>query len=333
MTAIASPPSGGTALSGLVDVLRSEWCKLRTVRSTVWTLSLAVVSNVVLAALAAVFLPARLSADEKASLDTVRVSLAGLHLSQIAFGVLGVLVITNEYGTGMIRATLAAVPRRRTVLAAKTLVFTASGFIVATLACLAAYFVFQAFLSDGSLRTNITDPGVLRAVFGGGLYLTVLGLLGLGLGAVLRSSAGAIATVFGLLLVPTILAGILPQTWQNRIAGYLPMNAGDAIYSLHPRRRQPRAVGRVRCLLPLRRDRTRDRSLLDRPPRRLTKPTPGGAVMSISTICKRCREPIIATDEDDLVAQVQAHARDHGGAHGTHIPTREHILARAHRES
>jgi ABC-2 type transport system permease protein len=233
MTPIATPPSQYSPLSGLVDVLRSEWCKLRSVRSTLWTSTFAVASNVVLAALAAIFLPSHLSTHEKATLDSIRVGLAGLHLSQIAFGVLGVLAITSEYGTGMIRATLAAVPRRRTLLAAKTLVFTASALVVGTLACLAAYFVFQAFLSGDSLRTHISDPGVLRAVLGGGLYLTVLGLLGLGLGAVLRSSAGAIATLFGLLFIPTILAGILPQLWQNRIAPYLPMNAGDTIYSLH----------------------------------------------------------------------------------------------------
>ncbi|MEO8750920.1 MAG: ABC transporter permease [Allobranchiibius sp.] len=232
MTAIAAPSGSGGQLMDLVDVMRSEWCKLRSVRSTVWTAVFAVAANIVVAALAAIFVPSHLSAHDKATLDSIRVSLAGLHLSQIAFGVLGVLVITSEYGTGMIRTTLAAVPRRRTLLAAKAIVLAASALIVGTLACVAAYFVFQASLSGDSLRTDISDPGVLRAVIGGGLYLTVLGLLGLGLGAVVRSSAGAIATLFGVLFIPTILAGILPQVWQNRIAGYLPMNAGDAIYSL-----------------------------------------------------------------------------------------------------
>jgi ABC-2 type transport system permease protein len=217
----------------LANVLRSEFRKLRSVRSSLWTLSFAVVANVVLAMLAAFFLPSHLSPHQKATLDSVRVSLAGLHLSQIAFGVLGVLAITSEYTTGMIRATLSAVPRRRLVLAAKAIVLGGVALIVGTAACLAAYFVFQVSLSSDDLRTSIGDPGVFRAVVGGGLYLTVLGLLGLGLGAVIRSSAGAIAALFGLLFVPTILAGILPQAWQNRIAPYLPMNAGDAIYSLH----------------------------------------------------------------------------------------------------
>ena len=237
MTATVAQDSPARPLSGFVDVLRSEWCKLRTVRSSFWTLAFAVASNVVLAALAAIILPSHLNAREKATLDSVRVSLAGLHLSQIAFGALGVLVITGEYGSGMIRASLAAVPRRRLLLAAKTLVFAVTALVVGIFACLAAYYVYQAALSDDRLRTGISDPGVLRAVLGGGLYLTVLGLVGLGMGAILRSSAGAIATLFGLLFVPNILVEILPQSWRNTIGPYLPMNAGNAIYSL--RREMP----------------------------------------------------------------------------------------------
>src|SRR5882762_7560568 len=133
-------------LSGLVDVLRSEYCKLASVRSTYWTLTAAVAANVVIAALAAVFLPSRLSTQQKASIDSIRLSLAGMHLSQIAFGALGVLVITSEYGTGMIRATLTAVPRRRLMLAAKAIVFAATALIIGIAASFAAYFVFRASL-------------------------------------------------------------------------------------------------------------------------------------------------------------------------------------------
>ncbi|MFC1417726.1 ABC transporter permease [Streptacidiphilus cavernicola] len=221
-------------LAGFADVLFSEFWKLRSVRSTRWTLVAAVAANVVLAALAAVFLPSRLSAQDMASVDPIRLSLAGLHLSQIAIGVLGVLTITSEYGTGMIRTTLTAVPRRRAMLAAKTLAFAATALLAGVVACFAAYFAFQAFVSRGPLVSSIGDPGIVRAVAGGGVYLAVLGLLGLGLGAVLRSSAGAIATLFGLLFVPVILLDLLPHTWRTTIGPYLPMNAGDAIYSLHP---------------------------------------------------------------------------------------------------
>src|SRR6266702_2549356 len=102
-------------------------------------------------------------------------------------------------------------------------------------ACLAAYLAFQAFLPAGdAMRTTLADPGVLRAVIGAGLYLTVLALLGFGLGAILRSSAGAVAVLFGVLFVPTLLTALLPSSWQDTLGPYLPMNAGDTIYSVRP---------------------------------------------------------------------------------------------------
>ena len=230
MAAIATPPTFSRPLSGFADILRSEFCKLGSVRSTFWSLLVAVVSNVALGAVGAVFIPGALSAPEKATVDVTRLSLAGLHLSQIALGVLGVLVITSEYGTGMIRATLSAVPQRRLLLAAKAIVFAVTALVVGIISSFAAWFVFQAFLSDNSLQSSIGDPGVLRAVTGGGLYLTVLGLLGLGLGAIIRASAGAIAALFGLLFVPPILLQLLPQSWQTTVGPYTPMEAGSQIF-------------------------------------------------------------------------------------------------------
>jgi ABC-2 type transport system permease protein len=220
-------------MSRFVDLLRSECCKLRSVRSTFWTLLAAVVSNVGLAALLAMLLPGRISARDLATVDPVQVSLAGIHLSQIAFAVLGVLVISSEYDTGMIRASLTAVPQRRSMLTAKVTVYTATSLAVGIMSSFAAYFVFQTFLSGDSLRSSIGDPGVLRAVIGGGLFLTVLGLLGLGLGATIRSSAGAIAAVFGLLFVPPFLVNVLPRSWNTTIGRYIPMQAGDQIYLTH----------------------------------------------------------------------------------------------------
>jgi ABC-2 type transport system permease protein len=150
-------------------------------------------------------------------------------------GLLGVLAVTSEYSSGMIRATLAAVPQRRLLLTAKALVFTAAAAATGIAACLAAYLVFQAFLPPGdAMRTTLAGPGVLRAVTGAGLYLTVLVLLGFGLGTVLRSSAGAVAVLFGVLFVPTLLVALLPSSWQDTIGRYLPMNAGDAIYTVRP---------------------------------------------------------------------------------------------------
>ena len=219
----------------LAGVLRSEARKLHTVRSTWWAMLAAAGATVVTAALLGAFLPGRLSAHQAATADSVRISLGGLHLSQVAIGLLGVLTITSEYGTGMIRATLAAVPQRRLMLAAKALVLAAATLTAGIAASFAAYAVFQAFLPAGdAMRTTLATPGVLRAVTGAGLYLGVLALLGFGLGAVFRSSAGAVAVLLGTLFVPTLLVMLLPQSWQDTIGPYLPMNAGDALYTVRP---------------------------------------------------------------------------------------------------
>jgi ABC-2 type transport system permease protein len=234
MAAIATPQTSYRPLSGFADILRSEVCKLRSVRSTFWTLALAAVFNIGFAALGAVFIPGALGAEEKATVDVTRLSLAGIHLSQVAVGVLGVLVITSEYSSGMIRATLSAVPRRRLLLVGKAIVFAVAALVVGVSSSFGAWFVFQAVLSDSALRSSIGDPGVLRAVTGGGLYLAVLGLLGLGLGAVIRASAGAIAALFGLLFVPPILLQLMPRSWQTTIGPYTPMEAGSQIFIVHP---------------------------------------------------------------------------------------------------
>jgi len=212
------------------NVIRSEFAKFFTIRSTYWMLLAAIVFNVGLAAALAIFIPGALSTQDMAAVDPTRLSLGGLHLSQIVFGVLGVLIITSEYGTGAIRTTLAAIPQRRRVLAAKAIVFATTTLILGISSSFAAFLAFQAFLPSDGLRTTLADPGVLRAVFGGGLYVTVLGLLGLGLGATIRSSAGAIAALLGLLFVPPLLTGLLPPTWQTTIRPYVPMEAGSQIF-------------------------------------------------------------------------------------------------------
>lgn len=240
MKARTISPRTYSPLMGFTDVLRSELCKLRTVRSTYWTLLAAVSFNIVLAALLAIFIPGQLNAQDKTTFDATRVSLGGIHLSQVAFGVLGVLVITSEYTSGMIRATFSAVPQRRLLLAAKLIVFTVTALIVALACTFAAYLVFEAFLADASLRSSLSDPGVLRAVIGGGLFLTAIGLLGLGIGAIIRASAGSIATLFGLIFVPQLLVQLLPASWKETIGPYVPMQAGSAIFSAQP---EPGALG------------------------------------------------------------------------------------------
>ena len=172
----------------------------------------------------------QLSLADKAEFEPIRFSLAGLQLAQLAIGVLGVLVITNEYTTGVIRATFAAVPQRRVVLAAKGIVFSLVTLLIGEIASFAAFFVGQAILSSKHLQAHLGDPGALRAVIGGGLYLMVIGLLALGLGSLVRHTSGAIATFFGLLLVLPGIVAALPQSWQDAIDKWLPVNAGEAIF-------------------------------------------------------------------------------------------------------
>jgi hypothetical protein len=256
-------------LTGFSDILRSELCKLRSVRSTYWTLVAAVVFSVGFAALEATFLPGRLSDHDKATLDAVRVSLGGSHLSQIAIGVLGVLVITSEYTTGMIRATVGAVPRRSLVLAAKAIVFAATGLVVGVAASFAAYFVFEGLLSGDDLRSSIGDPGVVRALIGGGLYLAVIGLLGLGLGAIIRASSGRSRAVRAAVRSPGPRRAA-PADVEDHCRSVCPHGSGQPDLFSTSRSRWPRTVGGLRCLLPLCRHRSDRWIRPHQPSRRLT---------------------------------------------------------------
>ena len=163
----------------------------------------------------------------------------------------------------------AGAPRRLFLLGFTPLFPPPTALTTGIAACFAAYFAFQAFLPSGdSMRTSLSDPGVLRAVTGGGLYLTLLGLFGLGLGAVIRSSAGAVATLFGVLFVPSLIKTLLPHSRQDTIGPNQPQQN-----DLHrpAANRHPRALGRVRRLQPLHGGRPRSRILPDQAPRRLAQ--------------------------------------------------------------
>ncbi|HZU73656.1 MAG TPA: ABC transporter permease [Acidimicrobiales bacterium] len=217
----------------MTAVLGMEWTKLRSVRSTYWTLLFAIAATIGISALiCSLYINryAQLSPADRFEFNATRFSLNGLELAQLAIGVLGALVITNEYSTGVIRATLSAVPQRPSVLAAKALVFGAVILVVGEAASFAAFFLGQSILSSRHIEAHLGDPGVLRAVIGGGLYLTVLGLFALGIGTMIRHTAGAIATLFGLLLVLPGIVAALPLSWQNAIEKWLPANAGQAIF-------------------------------------------------------------------------------------------------------
>jgi hypothetical protein len=242
MTALDASPSRFTAAphptgGAMRAALASEATKLRTVRSTVWTLVVTVVATVGIGTLIATARVGRwdqLSVRERLTFDPTTLSLRGVFLAQLAIGVLGVLVITSEYTTGMIRTTLAAVPKRPRVLAAKAITFTVVAFVVCTAACFAAFLIGQSILSAKHADTTLSSPGVLRAVVGAGVYLTLVGLLGLGLGTLLRRTAGAIATLFGLVLVLPALTEALPSPWDTDVGKVLPINAGRAMFAVRP---------------------------------------------------------------------------------------------------
>ncbi len=218
-------------------VARSEWIKLRSVRSAAWTLAASAVTIAGTGLLLSAITRGHLAggAHRATHIDAVRISLFGMYLAQLTVGLLGVMLATGEYATGMIRATLSAVPGRLAVLGAKLGVFA----VVVTVTCEAALFVTflaaQAILSSRHAGVSLTAPGALRAVAGTGLYLTLVGLLGIALGFAIRNTAAAAAVMFAaVLVVPEVLGAALPADWAGRILPYLPSNAGQAIMQVRP---------------------------------------------------------------------------------------------------
>lgn len=215
-------------------VLASEWIKLRSLRSTRITLLVAflLMAGVgILYAAVTVSQWSTMSAGDKASFDPTLAALRGHMFAQLAIGVLGVLVISGEYATGMIRASLTAVPKRLPVLWGKSLVFGVVTLVTMTVASLIAFFGAQSVLTSQSLQTTISSSGVLRSVLGAGLYLTLVGLIGVALGALMRNTAGAISTLLGLLLLLPVMIDLFPSSIRSHISPYLPSNAGDALLS------------------------------------------------------------------------------------------------------
>ena len=218
-------------------VFRSEWTKLRSVRSTRWSLLTAVAFTIGIAALACAVVShhwPHLSAQDRRDFHPLEPNLAGVQLAQLALGVLGVLVITAEYSTGMIRASMTAVPRRLPVLWGKAVVYGLVTLVLTVPSVLVAFVIGQSIFSGRHINVGFTDPHVARAVIGAALYLTVVGLFGLGLGAIVRNTAGGIATFAGLMFVLPPLMNVLPTSWNNAASPYLPLQAGEAIMSTTP---------------------------------------------------------------------------------------------------
>jgi ABC-2 type transport system permease protein len=230
--ALTGLPAGAGRVS-LGGALRSEFTKIRSVRSTYWTLLVMVVVSVGLGALASYSAIQGSNANQpKPGFDATMHSLGGLYLSQLVIAVLGALVITSEHSTGMIRTSLGVLPRRGMFVAAKALVFALVAFVTGLVTSFASFFVGQAILSSQHVNATLGQPNVLRAVIGGALFLTACGLLGFGIGLLVRHTAAAISIVVVLLFVFSVLIGLLPQSWQNDIAKWLPMLAGSQIWTV-----------------------------------------------------------------------------------------------------
>jgi len=266
-TATPAPALGATPLprsagrANFAGAVRCEFTKIRSVRSTYWTLFALIVVCVGIGALFSWGEAAQMArlasgaglfrngvqvngpppANIIAHLRAVRVaraasvSLFGLLIGQLIIVVLGALTITAEYSTGMIRTSLSTMPRRGTVFASKAVVFAVVALVTGLITSFLAFFVGQAIMSAQHINTTLGHPGVLRSVIGGGLFLAVCGLLSFGLGALLRHTAGAIATAIGLLFVLWILGNFLPSPpsgWfgQADLDKWIPFNAGSGIW-------------------------------------------------------------------------------------------------------
>ena len=222
------------ARAGFAGALRSEITKIRSVRSTYWTLLAMVLVTVGLGALfgwGTASNWSRMSAADRASFDPTATSLAGLIIGQLIIVVLGSLTITSEYSSGMVRTSLTALPRRGTVYAAKAVVFTLVALITGMVTSFASFALGQAALSSQHINAALSQPHVLRAVVGGGLFVAACGLLAFGIGAIVRHTAAAITASTGLLFVLFILGNFLPGSWSG-VRKWIPFDAGSQVFSV-----------------------------------------------------------------------------------------------------
>ncbi|MEV7814195.1 ABC transporter permease [Streptomyces flaveolus] len=223
---------------GLTVLLRAEWVKISSVRSTAWVLLLMFVASVGVSVAASAVTAAQwgsASPQDRARVvaDPLSVIFSAFGVGELIVSVLGVLVITSEYSSGTIRASFLAVPRRTPLLVAKAAVFALVTLVAGEVTAFASFFAGSALL-DKHAPVALGDPEVLRVVTGSGLFLAAMSLFALGVGALIRHTAGAIAAVVGFLLVLAPLAGSLPGTAGRDIAAFLPANAGQQIVFAHP---------------------------------------------------------------------------------------------------
>ena len=227
----ALPPASGRA--GLRGVIASEFTKIRSVRSTYWTIAALFIVGVGIAALIGFGIANNIHNQpwNKAGTDGTQSILTPLlFIGQLIIAVIGAMIITSEYSTGMIRTSLTVMPRRPVLYAAKAVVFTAIALVVAFLTSFAAFFIGQALLAGTHVGATLSQPHVLRAVIVSALYDALCGLFAFGLGAILRSTAGAVAAAYGLLFLVPQLAKALPSAWYADVVRWLP--GGDVVNAI-----------------------------------------------------------------------------------------------------
>jgi hypothetical protein len=212
-------------MTELNRLMKAEWIKLRSLRSTWWTLGAMVVATVGIGALGCAVTAAHwasATASDRATWDPTNQSLAGTIFGQLAIAVFGVLAITGEYSSGTIRSSVAAAPRRTPLLVAKALVYGGAALVAGEVISLASFFIGQAILSGHTPTASLGQAGVLRAVLLAGVYLVIVAWISLAIGFAVRHTAGAITAIVALLLVvPGILAA-MPSSVQNSVGKFLP---------------------------------------------------------------------------------------------------------------
>jgi ABC-type transport system involved in multi-copper enzyme maturation permease subunit len=219
-------------------VVRSEWAKLWSLRSTWITLGLGLLFMLAFGTIGVLRYKSMTTSGQPmdpdfASATAISLALFGVPFSMIALGVLGVLTTAGEYSTGMIRSTLAAVPKRLPVLWSKAAVYGVIAFVVGAIGAVIAFAISSAVLSGTSKAMTFSDSGVLRSLLGVGVYLALVGVIGVALGALLRSTAGGISALVGSFLLVPGLMSLLPKSWRDDLTPYLPSNAGESIFALH----------------------------------------------------------------------------------------------------
>jgi ABC-2 type transport system permease protein len=229
-------------MTAITHAFEAEWIKLRSVRSTYWTVFVAAGITIAVSILDTrniVHIWDQNQRSLQGDFDPLSASLTGLYVTQVGFGVLGVLAIGSEYATGQIRTTLTVVPRRLRVLTAKTATVAAAAIAVGLLSVAAAFAVGQTILAERHINVTLSDPGVLRGLLGAVAFLGLFALFGLGVAAITRHTAGAVGVLFSVLYIVPLAAKALPKPWDERVDPYLISELGQQMYGLQPAELSP----------------------------------------------------------------------------------------------